>query len=118
MEKVFVDPVEFERREAAEHWAETARSTYEAFSVSGQARFYQPSDWALLWLMCDELDQYQSAAKRNGQILAAILSGFSSLLATEGDRRRLQIELASKTDDAGESPGVVEMQKWRQRLSS
>ena len=50
-------------------------------------------------------------------MLATIMSAMSSLLVTEGDRRRVQIELARpNADDSEENTKVAVMDKWRQKL--
>lgn len=98
-------------------WHPIARQLWDAVQKSGQARFYEPSDWAVLYSLMDDLTYYKNGAKRSGQMLQTIMSSLSSLLVTEGDRRRLQIELARATSDELEDAGVAEMQKWRERLA-
>ena len=66
--------------------------------------------------MCDELTYYLSFKRHNGQILAQIMSGLSSLLTTEGDRRRVQVELVAEDPKAG-SGSVEVMAEWKSRLS-
>ena len=47
------------------------------------------------------------------------MSGLSDLLVTEGDRRRVGIELSRpETGEPSESAGVVEMNEWRRRLQA
>ena len=51
-------------------------------------------------------------------MLTAILSGFGALAATEGDRRRLRIELERVQDeDPDEQAGVTAIDEWQRRLS-
>jgi len=65
----------------------------------------------------DDLSYYKASSKRSGQMLATIMSAMSSLLVTEGDRRRVQIELARpNADDSEENTKVAVMDKWRQKL--
>ena len=109
-------PREHRPRPAAREWGKLARAHYSDFKKSPQSRFYVASDWAMLWMLCNELDRYDKAERRNGQILTALLSGFSSLLATEGDRRRLQIELTSPQLEQSSSAGEEEKQAWVTRL--
>lgn len=49
-------------------------------------------------IITEAIDDY--ARKPRVALLAAILSGSSSLLATEGDRRRLRLELSRVDVDA------------------
>jgi hypothetical protein len=109
--------------EPGEHWAPMAISMYEAVQRSGQAEFYTESDWAKLYLLCDQLSsnlqpQFVGFAKgievvtvngveeshwvqkpvagivpMNGATLNALQSLMASLGISEGDRRRMNIEL-------------------------
>jgi len=97
-------------------WCPAAQRLWRAWGESGQSRFFQASDWAFAQFLCDELTYYLSFKRHNGQILAQIMSGLSSLLTTEGDRRRVQVELVAEDPKAGF--GSVEvMAEWKSRLS-
>ena len=98
-------------------WHPIAKRLWEAMGESGQARFYEPSDWAVAYSLMDDLTYLKTMTKRSGQMLAVIMSSLSSLLLTEGDRRRLQLELNRATPGGGEDgQKVVVMDKWKQRL--
>lgn len=64
---------------------------YESLSESGQSRFYEPSDWAAAQIVAEAIDQY--GRRPTGTLLQSILAGFQVLLVTEGDRRRMRLEL-------------------------
>jgi hypothetical protein len=98
-------------------WHPIARQLWDSLSSSGQSKFYESSDWAMAFSLMDDLSYYKSANKRSGQMLASILSAMSTLLVTEGDRRRVGIELARRTSEELESAGVAEMKHWQQRLA-
>lgn len=97
-------------------WCPAAQRLWRAWGESGQSRFFQASDWAFAQFLCDELTYYLSFKRHNGQILAQIMSGLSSLLTTEGDRRRVQVELVAEDPKAG-SGSVEVMAEWKSRLS-
>jgi hypothetical protein len=99
-------------------WHPIAIEMYRSLGQSGQARFYEPSDWMFAYSLMDDLSSYKKQTRRSSNMLAAILSGLSSLLVTEGDRRRVQVELSRPEREGGESDGVLEMKKWRDQLSS
>lgn len=99
------------------NWHPIALRLWDSLALSGQSRFYEPSDWALAYSLMDDLTYYKFATKRSGQMLASIYAQMSSLLISEGDRRRVGIELARKTSEELESAGVMEMNKWREALS-
>lgn len=100
-------------------WEELTISYWESFSRSGQAIFYEPSDWMTAYMLMEVLDrwlkpqdirvgEYRPGAQEGGEVeytfekkivpipgnvLSSILKGLTSLMATEGDRRRLSVEL-------------------------
>lgn len=64
---------------------------YRALQESGQSRFYEPSDWMTAQILAEGIDSY--ARQPRASLLSTILSGSANLLVTEGDRRRLRLEL-------------------------
>jgi hypothetical protein len=99
-------------------WHPIATQLYLATQDSGQADFYQSSDWALLWSICDDLSYYKSSSKRSGQMLQTIYSAFERLLVAEGDRRRVRIELELPPADNEEKAGVVAIDGYKSRLAA
>lgn len=87
-----------------EDWHPIATNLYLSLATSGQADFYQDSDWAMAYSICDDLSFYKkNDFKRSGQMLQTIYSAMERLLVTEGDRRRVRIELtepAQSEEDA------------------
>ncbi|WP_385618554.1 hypothetical protein PXH67_06290 [Streptomyces sp. P8-A8] len=81
------------------HWHDIATDWYMSLRESGQAVFYQPSDWAMARYAAELMSRLLSADKDkmpNGQAVAALDSVMARLLTTEGDRRRARIELERK----------------------
>jgi hypothetical protein len=92
-----------------ESWHPVAKHWYDSLPESGQSIYYQPSDWAIAYLLAESLSrdfkpQFVGMNEETGEpiiesiplkgaSLGAYLKGFTALLATEGDRRRMQIEL-------------------------
>lgn len=101
---------------ASRDWHPIAKRLWKAMGQSGQARFYEPSDWAVAYSLMDDLSYYKNGAKRSGQMLQTIMSALTGLMLTEGDRRRLQIELSRPSAADDDDSKVVVMDKWRQRL--
>lgn len=101
--------------EPDENWHEIAKLLWESLKTSGQSDFYQNSDWALAYSICDDLSYYKKPLfykdgteyhKRSGQMLQTIYSAMERLLVSEGDRRRVRIELSAPQvdeDDVGEA---------------
>ncbi|WP_371671237.1 hypothetical protein OG985_28620 [Streptomyces sp. NBC_00289] len=78
---------------ADRNWHPIAKRLWDSLKESGQADFYQQSDWALAYSLCEDLSYYKKSGKRSGQMLQTIYSAFERLLVAEGDRRRVRIEL-------------------------
>lgn len=98
-------------------WSDTAHMIWDAMASSGQAMFYQPSDWAVGFLVCNTVTAFEDSGCSNGQMMSSILSGCSSLLLTEADRRRVGIQLVSNSEDAGDKDKEV-AHKWASRFSA
>lgn len=114
-------------------WHPIAKLWYEALSRSGQAVFYEPSDWATAYITAESLsrDMKPQVVAVNdetgeptlaliplkGSSLSAYMKVFSSLLVTEGERRRLHIELERRKVEKAPA-GVIPITKRRaDRLS-
>jgi hypothetical protein len=100
---------------ADQEWHPIARDLYNACKKSGQADFYQQSDIALLYSLCDDLSYYKSSSKRSGQMLQSIYSAMERLLVAEGDRRRVRIELHEPERQA-ESAAVLAIADYKADL--
>jgi len=112
-------------------WHPVAKHIYESLQPSGQAKFYEPSDWSTAYLLAESLSrdlnpQFVGLSEKNsvmkdgtrttetkpvmqrlplkGASLAAYLKGFAALGVTEGDRRRMGIEIDRRKV---EKPAVV-----------
>lgn len=115
---------EVEIPEPAEHWHPIARQVYEAQMRSGQVLWMEPSDWSMLYLMCESISRdlnpqvvgitetgevVMESIPLKGASLSAYLKGFEALLVAEGGRRRLRIELErqKRLDEAANGDGKV-----------
>ena len=78
-----------------------AQSWYAALADSGQSQFYEASDWATAQLVAEAIHTYAEAP--TAALLTTILTGSGLLLATEGDRRRLRLELVREDKPAAPS---------------
>lgn len=75
-------------------WHAIATDWYLSLRESGQAQFYEASDWATARYAAELMSRLLSSDRApNGQLVAALNSVMGSLLTTEGDRRRARIEL-------------------------
>lgn len=116
-------------------WHEVARMIYESLPDSGESIFFEPSDWAAAYLICESIsrdlsDQWinigtalepemvKQKVPMKGANLAAYMKGLGELGVTEGARRRLSIELTrADNKPAAELPdGVVDINSAREGL--
>ncbi|MFE3202246.1 hypothetical protein [Embleya sp. NPDC059237] len=101
--------------EADPAWHPIARDWFDSLAESGQSVFYQPSDWQTARYVAEAMSTNLSAGRFSAQLFAAISAAMSSLLVTEGDRRRARVELARrKPTGVSEQPaGVTAIADYR-----
>jgi hypothetical protein len=109
--------------EPDENWHPIATQIYEAQMRSGQVLWMEPSDWSMLYLVCESIsrdlnpqvvgitedgDVVKDTIPLKGASLSSYLKAFEAMLMAEGGRRRLRIELErQKRLDAAAEGGVV-----------
>lgn len=113
-----------------ENWHSIARQIYDSVLSSGQVIWMEPSDWSVLYLLCESIsrdlnpqvvgiteggDVVKETIPLKGASLSSYLKAFAALMMTEGDRRRLRIELERKKrlDAAAEGGNVVDIVQKR-----
>lgn len=119
--------------EPDEEWHPVARQWYDALARSGQSAFYEPSDWATAVLIAESMSRdlreqvvgitetgvvVRDVIPLKGASLSAYLKAFGNLLTTEGDRRRVSLELQRNAPvDVDEEAAVAALDEYRARLS-
>lgn len=121
---------------ADQKWHPIAKAWYQSLHKSGQAIYYEPSDWATAVLIAESISrdlkpQFVGVNEASGEViyeaipmkgasLAAYLKAMSALMTTEGERRRARVELerAKVTADADEDEAVDQINEYRRRLSA
>jgi hypothetical protein len=99
---------------ASDEWHSVARDWYDALGRSGQSRYYEPSDWAVARYVAEAMSRNLCQGQRmSSQMFAAVMSAMSSLLTTEGDRRRARMEIERGPVDAEVPAEVAMMEKYR-----
>lgn len=100
--------------EADPLWHPIASGWYLSLRESGQAAFYQPSDWAVARYAADLMSKVLLSERGpNGQLVAALNSVMSSLLTTEGDRRRARMELERQKPAGAKLASVSPLDSYR-----
>lgn len=84
---------------ADKDWHPLAKRLWDGMKTSGQADFMQNSDWAFAYSLMDDLTYYKNSGKRSSQMLQTIYAAMTSLMITEGDRRRVRLELQAPADE-------------------
>jgi len=92
-------------------WHPIALQIYEAQTESGQIIWMEPSDLAVLYLLCESISRdlnpqvvgiteegevVRDTIPLKGASLSSYLKAFAALMMTEGDRRRVRVELERK----------------------
>lgn len=87
---------------------------YASLADSGQSQYYEPSDWQYARLTMVFLNDLLRSNRVNGNILQVVNSMLSSLLVTEGERRRVRMEV-----ERGQTESTVYHAEdyFRQRLT-
>lgn len=95
---------------ADESWHPLAVEWFDSLGKSGQAVWYEASDWATARIWGDLLSRQLLMAKPSAVMIATWASAAGELLTTEGARRRLRVELdraAAADPDADAADATV-----------
>ena len=92
-------------------WHPMVIDLYNSLNESGQAQFYEPSDWQFARFVCELASRCLRSDRINGQLVTAVMAGLTDLLATEGSRRRARVELQRGPSEA--PPSVALMEEYR-----
>lgn len=96
-----------------------AADWYESLRGSAQAKFYEPSDWQMARVAAQCLSDYMADSKRSAMKFQAFQAATSPLLVTEGDRRRVRMEIdRTPPDTAAHDAKVAVMDRYRRVASS
>lgn len=116
---------------AKKDWHPIAKRWYWSLAKSGQAVFYEPGDWETAWVLAESMSR-----EFKPQVVGATVDGepvvmevppraaalvawrqtMAVLLVTEGDRRRVGVEL-QRADPVEDDDAVSELDEYRRRLS-
>jgi len=84
---------------------------YQSLKSSGEALYYEPSDWQTARLTAHFMSNLLKSEKPSAQMLMVLQSLMSDLLTTEGSRRRLRLEIErnKKKEETAEDRLVAEV---------
>ena len=100
-------------------WHPLIRALYLAARRSGQSAFWEPTDWAMLRIGSEVMSAQLQSGRPSAVMFAAWDALMARLLMTEGDRRRMRLELErAPAADPDQQAGVASMEDWRARLAT
>jgi hypothetical protein len=100
---------------ASDNWHPVARSWYNSLALSGQAVFYEASDWATAVAAANALHKFMKTD--NASILANFCRLSERLLVTEFDRKRARVDLTPQdVTDVDVDRATRSVVSWKGRL--
>jgi len=99
-------------------WNTLAREWYEALAASGQAIFFEPSDWAAARYLAVVMTKNIEAQRFNQQLFGAVWAAMNDLMTTEGSRRRLRLELERKAVQQGATQAASIIADYRRDIAA
>jgi len=84
---------------------------YESLAESGQAMYFEPSDWQLARILAVYISEQMYASRPSAQMLQAILQGMNELLVSEKSRRQVAMEIERQQHQAAVVDLAAEFRK-------
>lgn len=89
-----------------QHWDEDTKDWYRSLAVSGQAVYYEPSDWQMAILAGNLLEDWKTSGRV--VVLVEFRHLCQQLMVTEGERRRARLEVERPVAKTDKGDAVVE----------
>lgn len=103
---------------AEDRWHPIARDWYVSLQTSGQARYFEPSDWQAARYVAEVMSRHLKAKRLSAQLFAAVWSAMADLLTTEAARRRVRMEIERGDGEQQQPASVTAMADYKQRLGA
>lgn len=97
-------------------WHAIAGDWYASLVDSGQAQFFEPSDWQAARYVAEVMSRNLRQKKFSSVLFAAVWSAMSDLLTTEAARRRVRMEIERNKPDDQEPAAVVAIASYRKSI--
>lgn len=108
----------YEPPAADELWHPLIRDLYASAGKSGQSEFWEPTDWDMLRIGSQVMSDQLASGRPSAVMFAAWDALMARLLMTEGDRRRMRLELERKKPaDPDADRGVASIAAWRGKMA-
>lgn len=92
-----------------------ARRWYNAIRQSGQADFFEPTDWAAALFVVEAMSRNLYSTRFSAGLFGVVWNAMEALLTTEAARRRSRLEVERGLVEE-EQPGVTAIEEYRQML--
>lgn len=103
--------------EADESWHPLMRDWFNSLKESGQAIFYEPSDWQTARIAAAVMSDGLNSGELKATTLKEFNSMADSLMTTEGERRRLRVELQRGSEPSADDESVSVMADYKEMFS-
>lgn len=98
------------------YWHPAVVRMYKAFQDSGMSDFYEGTDAQMVFLACEGMQAWYDGRKASANQFQFVFNALGSLGASEGERRRMRIELdLEREEQTEESAAVAKMAEFRAR---
>ncbi len=116
VQKVPVQAAVVDQPPADPDWHPLAQDWYESLAESGQAIFFEPSDWAAARYVAAIMTRNVNAPRFNAQLFGSLWTAMNDLMTTEASRRRLRLELERAKPDSGAQAASI-IADYRMRIA-
>lgn len=97
-------------------WHPIAAGWFDSLKISGQSRFYEPSDWQAARLVAEVMSKNLRQKKFSSVLFAAVSAAMSDLLTTEADRRRVRMEIERDQGGEQQPAGITAIADYRKAI--
>ena len=102
---------------ASKDWHPIAKAWFKSLAESGQAQFFEPSDWQSARFVAEAMTKNLKGGKFSAMLFTAVWSAMGELLSTEGARRRIRLEIEREVGDPDEEAADAVVDELQQRRS-
>lgn len=98
-------------------WHPIALDWYRSLGESGQAQYFEPSDWQAARFVAEVMSKNLRQKKFSAVLFATVWSAMSDLLTTEAARRRVRMEI-ERGGEPVTPAGVTALADYRKSLGT
>lgn len=97
-------------------WHPRVKEWFTALGNSGMEAFYEESDIAMARILADGLQEWYGSTRRSALMFDTVLKHMAPLGVTEGERRRMRIEL-EVPEVPEQTTGAIAAEKLREQMN-